>query len=231
VNNVNPEMRLALQALPESNVTNNYKLDPNVFITANFIGTQDCEEPADEFGHVHRNTYFFVTPKPQEYAKITWAVYGDDNAFYVPKHGSYAYVDGHYEFMNEGDLDGYFPVQWDLQSNPGLQVNQAYSFHAIIRLADGEEAAATDGGSTLRAGQQMVEYKPYSGTVKYVVSPIDVSASSIITAVNEVNATKTVKQVRYYNLAGIESRVPFDGVNVVVTTYTDGSKTTAKMLK
>ncbi len=231
VNNVNPEMRLALQALPESNTANDYYMDPNVFITSNFIGTQDCEEPADEFGHVHRNTYFFVTPKPQEYAKITWAVYGDDNAFYVPKHGSYAYVDGHYEFMNEGDLDGYFPVQWDLQSNPGLQVNQAYSFHAIIRLADGEEAAATDGGSTLRAGQQMVEYKPYSGTVKYVVSPIDVSASSIITAVNEVNATKTVRQVRYYNLAGIESSVPFDGVNVVVTTYTDGSKTTAKMLK
>ena len=232
VNNVNPEMRLALQALPESNQANNYNQDPNVFVTSSFIGTQECEEPADEFGHVHRNTYFFVTPKPQEFAKITWAVYGGDNAFYVPKHGSYAYVDGHYEFMNEGDLDGYFPVQWNLQPKPNdITVNQAYSFHAIIRLADESQTTTTGGGSTLRAGQPTVDYKPYSGTVKYVVSPIDISSANIITAVSDVTKTKTVKQVRYYNLTGIESCEPFDGVNVVVTTYTDGTKSTAKVLK
>ena len=232
VNNVNPEMRLALQALPESNTANDYYMDPNVFVTSSFIGTQECEEPADEFGHVHRNTYFFVTPKPQEYAKITWAVYGGNNAFYVPKHGSYAYVDGQYEFMNEGDLDGYFPVQWDLQSMPNdIAENQAYSFRAIIRLADESQAATTGGGSTLRAGQPTVDYKPYSGTVKYVVSPIDLSSQNIITAVSDVTKTKTVKQVRYYNLTGMESSEPFDGVNVVVTTYTDGTKSTAKVLK
>ena len=232
VNNVNPEMRLALQALPESNTANDYYMDPNVFVTSSFIGTQECEEPINEFGHVHRNTYFFVTPKPQEYAKITWAVYGGNNAFYVPKHGSYAYVDGHYEFMNEGDLDGYFPVQWDLQSMPNdIAENQAYSFHAIIRLADESQATTTGESSTLRAGQQTVDYKPYSGTVKYVVSPVDISSNNIITAVSDVTKTKTVKQVRYYNLTGMESSEPFDGVNVVVTTYSDGTKSTAKVLK
>lgn len=232
VNNYNPEMRLALQALPESNTVNNYSQDPNVFVTANFIGTQDCTEDPDEYGHQVRNTYFMVTPKPQEYAKITWAVYGTDGNFHVPKRGSYAFVDGKYEWMNEGDLNGYFPVKWDLQSNPGLVANQAYSFRAIIRLADQEQAASTGGTTTLRAAQDTVPYKPYSGTVKYVVSPIDLKANSIITAVNDINATtKTVRQVRYYNLAGIESSEPFDGINVVVTTYTDGSKSTAKILK
>lgn len=232
VNNYNPEMRLALQALPESNTVNNYYQDPNVFVTANFIGTQDCTENPDEYGHQVRNTYFMVTPKPQEYAKITWAVYGKDGNFHVPARGSYAFVDGKYEWMNEGDLNGYFPVKWDLQSNPGLVANQAYSFRAIIRLADQEQAASTGGTTTLRAAQDTVPYKPYSGTVKYVVSPIDLKANSIITAVTDINATtKTVRQVRYYNLAGIESTEPFDGINVVVTTYTDGSKSTAKILK
>ena len=232
VNNYNPEMRLALQALPESNTENNYSQDPNVFVTANFIGTQDCTEAVNEYGHEERNTYFMVTPKPQEYAKITWAVYAGDNKFYIPKRGSYAFVDGKYEWMNEGDLNGYFPVQWDLQSNPGLVENQAYSFRAIIRLADQEQAASTGGTTTLRAAQESVPYKPYDGTVKYVVSPIDLSTDDIITAVTDINATtKTVRQVRYYNLAGIESTEPFDGINVVVTTYTDGSKSTAKILK
>lgn len=232
VNNYNPEMRLALQALPGSSTVNNYYLDPNVFVTANFIGTQDCTEAVNEYGHEERNTYFMVTPKPQEYAKITWAVYGTDGNFHVPQRGSYAFVDGKYEWMNEGDLNGYFPVKWDLQSNPGLVANQAYSFRAIIRLADQEQAASTGGATTLRAAQDTVPYKPYSGTVKYVVSPIDLKANSIITAVTDINATaKTVRQVRYYNLAGIESSEPFDGINVVVTTYTDGSKSTAKILK
>lgn len=232
VNNYNPEMRLALQALTESNTENNYYQDPNVFVTANFIGTQDCTEAVNEYGHEERNTYFMVTPKPQEYAKITWAVYGTDGNFHVPQRGSYAFVDGKYEWMNEGDLNGYFPVKWDLQSNPGLVANQAYSFRAIIRLADQEQAASTGGTTTLRAAQDTVPYKPYSGTVKYVVSPIDLKANSIITAVTDINATtKTVRQVRYYNLAGIESSEPFDGINVVVTTYTDGSKSTAKILK
>lgn len=232
VNNYNPEMRLALQALPESNTVNNYYQDPNVFVTANFIGTQDCTENPDEYGHQVRNTYFMVTPKPQEYAKITWAVYGTDGNFHVPQRGSYAFVDGKYEWMNEGDLNGYFPVKWDLQSNPGLVANQAYSFRAIIRLADQEQAASIGGTTTLRAPQESVPYKPYTGTVKYVVSPIDLSTDDIITAVTDINATtKTVRQVRYYNLAGIESSEPFDGINVVVTTYTDGSKSTAKILK
>lgn len=229
VNNVNPEMRIA-HALPEPIEENKYRENPNVFTTANFVGTQDCEEPVADSGHTERNTYFFVTPKPQEYAKITWAVYAGNDKFYVPDYGSYALVDGHYEFMNQGNLDGYFPVKWDLmQQVPNITKGEAYWFYAIIRLADENNPAIAGDGPTRTNGE--VPYKPYAGTVPYIVYPTNISASSIITAVNDVNTVKTVKQVRYYNLAGVESSEPFDGVNVVVTTYTDGTRTAAKVVK
>lgn len=51
------------------------------------------------------------------------------------------------------------------------------------------------------------------------------------TAVEEVNGSKTVSSVVYYNLAGQQSAQPVDGVNIVVTTYSDGTRTTAKVIK
>ncbi|MBQ5466473.1 MAG: hypothetical protein IIT60_04400, partial [Muribaculaceae bacterium] len=135
-----------------------------------------------------------------------------------------------YEFMNQGNLDGYFPVKWDLmQQVPNITKGEAYWFYAIIRLADENNPAIAGDGPSRTNGE--VPYKPYAGTVPYIVYPTNISASSIITAVNDVNTVKTVKQVRYYNLAGVESSEPFDGVNVVVTTYTDGTRTAAKVLK
>ena len=51
------------------------------------------------------------------------------------------------------------------------------------------------------------------------------------TSVKDVNAEKTVAGVRYVNLAGMMSDKPFDGVNVVVTTYSDGTTSTTKVIK
>jgi hypothetical protein len=42
------------------------------------------------------------------------------------------------------------------------------------------------------------------------------------TAITTVEGDKQVASVRYYNLAGVESSEPFKGVNVKVTTYSDG---------
>lgn len=52
-----------------------------------------------------------------------------------------------------------------------------------------------------------------------------------VTAVNDVNAAKTVSGVKYVNVAGMESDVPFEGVNIVVTSYSDGSQSATKILK
>ena len=48
--------------------------------------------------------------------------------------------------------------------------------------------------------------------------------------VADVTAAKTVAGVSYVNLAGQQSAEPFEGINIVVTTYTDGTRTVAKKL-
>ena len=50
-------------------------------------------------------------------------------------------------------------------------------------------------------------------------------------AVVENLAQKTVNNVKYYNVAGMESNVPFEGVNIMVTTYNDGTTSTSKVIK
>ena len=65
----------------------------------------------------------------------------------------------------------------------------------------------------------------------YVVeNQLTIPMSQIVTGVEDVT-NKAVAGVMYYNLAGMQSEEPFSGVNIVVTRYTDGSISTAKVLK
>lgn len=63
------------------------------------------------------------------------------------------------------------------------------------------------------------------------VSHTIVQDPKLSTGVEDVDAEKTVAGVTYYNLLGVSSDSPFEGVNVVVTTYTDGTKSSKKILK
>ncbi len=61
--------------------------------------------------------------------------------------------------------------------------------------------------------------------------PVQIKGGGTITSVENMNISCEVVGVKYYNVAGIESDTPFQGVNIVVTRYSDGSKTTTKILK
>ena len=52
----------------------------------------------------------------------------------------------------------------------------------------------------------------------------------IVTEVSEVATAKEVKEVKYVSMTGVESSEPWPGVNVVVTTYADGSEEVNKMI-
>ncbi len=73
----------------------------------------------------------------------------------------------------------------------------------------------------------------YTGEIIYVYS----EASNLIkveipsTGVDERVATKGVKRVTYFDLAGRGSAMPHEGINIVVTLYTDGTTSATKMVK
>ena len=79
-------------------------------------------------------------------------------------------------------------------------------------------------GDGLAADQKyyIAEYK-----FSYVLN----SENPPYTSVNGVYQDKEVAGVTYYNMMGQQSGKPFDGVNIVVTRYNDGTTKTAKVIK
>ena len=68
------------------------------------------------------------------------------------------------------------------------------------------------------------------GVAPRVITPISLEVFGS-TAVTELGVDKAFAGVKYYNAAGLESNVPFDGVNIVVTKYVDGTTKAVKVVK
>ena len=64
----------------------------------------------------------------------------------------------------------------------------------------------------------------------YVVENQVTAPVGVVTGVDNVSS-KAVANVKYYNMMGVESNVPFQGANIEVITFTDGSRTTRKIMK
>ena len=72
-------------------------------------------------------------------------------------------------------------------------------------------------------------------TVRSAAAP-EVSATCNViasrpTGIYDVNAGKAVESVKYYNAAGLESAAPFQGVNIMVKKFQDGSTQVLKVVK
>lgn len=175
---------------------------PNTYCPINFMGASSVKgkNPA------YTSSYYFATPKANEYAKVVWAVYdGYMDVFHLPSHtGS----------INVQEFEASFYVDYSLNvDNPELTDGAVYSFEALVK----EETRST----------------PIYGAIstKFVVYPLDLDANKVATGVNDVNSAKEVKGVSYFNMMGVESAQPFDGVNIMVTTYTDGTSSAAKVVR
>ena len=58
-----------------------------------------------------------------------------------------------------------------------------------------------------------------------------VGGSGVITGVTGISANREVSGVMYYNTMGLPSVTPWQGVNIVVTRYTDGTTSTTKVVR
>ena len=77
-------------------------------------------------------------------------------------------------------------------------------------------------------------YKPYTAEgVSFADGNIDagdIVLETEVTGIKDIDANREVAGVTYYNMAGQQSDKAFDGVNIVVTKYTDGTKKTTKVV-
>jgi len=236
--------RIVLSAEPElvpvsESGALNYQ--PNYYCPMNFMSYHGVSDASDYVAGndvivqgptANGKYYYLLNPKIQEYALITFAVWDKANQrFVVPAKD----ID-----VNEANLDGAFEVEWDYNNwdNPDPDVvadqranmdefedAQAYTFHAIIQkpvTAVVSPSASVPARIEPKAGQ--------TPTGNYIVYPLDlvVDRTHIVTAVQTVTAGKAVQSVTYCDLAGRMSRRPLQGVNIVITRYTDGTVTTSK---
>ena len=93
-----------------------------------------------------------------------------------------------------------------------------------------------NGSYTLTEGNQykflaLIEKLPNTKDASnlYKVYPLEGIADMTPTGVQNVTTQGEVINVRYYNLAGMAGDQPFDGINIVVTTYSDGTRQASKI--
>lgn len=188
---------------------------PNTYCPINFMG----ESSVKGNNTAYTSSYYFATPKANEYANVVWAVYnGTDGAFYLPSNNG---------SINVQEFKAAFNVDYSLNSvdNPTLTDGEVYSFEALVKEV---AVATTDAKSAPRKTAYDSTVAP---STKFVVYPLDLDDKKVATGVNDVNSAKEVKGVSYFNMMGVESAQPFDGVNIMVTTYTDGTSSAAKVLR
>ena len=195
------------------NATNYFA--PNTYCAVNFMGTSSVKGT----NTAYTSSYYFAIPKANEYANVVWAVYNsNDGAFYLPEHQGSA---------NAQEFKAAFKVDYSFNSSaaPELTDGNVYSFEALVK----EVAVAT---TDAKSAPRKVAYdSTVTPSTKFMVYPLDLDANKVATGVNDVNSAKEVKGVSYFNMMSVESAQPFDGVNIMVTTYTDGTSSAAKVLR
>ena len=166
-NRENPAMTVSSMPTPLDEVD----YTPNTYITCNFV-SENWNNP----------NYFFVKPKPYEYAFITWAQWdAQSNAFVVPSNN------------NSANLTGGFRVDLSLMDYPGLTSDNpadlytdgaAYQFNAIImRMGNGTKSIGED----------------------FTICPLDFTNDNIITNITKpVTDDATVVKTEYYGVNGMQ---------------------------
>ncbi|MDO4511048.1 MAG: sialidase family protein [Bacteroidales bacterium] len=111
------------------------------------------------------------------------------------------------------------------------KVNAQLAFPGI--LARGEQTHAAVEVEVYLVSDNVTSVDQLSSPEYYVTKVVHTITrdDDLATGVLNAEVEKTVAKEVYYNVLGIPSARPHEGVNVKVTTYTDGTTTSTKMLK
>ena len=239
VDTLNPTIRTNDSNVPQVESTSVYT--PNIYCTANFLMENLSDEGAtsyrdDEFG----GQYFMMDGKPQEFCKVVWAYYEHVDDYFVSPAQEGDTINGH-NFHGSFKADmSLCEDSWVVEKSPLLYFTPSnettpeklFGFKAIVR----KNPNSTVWSNGRNGGPQRIQpstESPKENNPAYIVYPLNSEASSsdVVTAVHELEGAKDVVSVRYYNLMGVESEKPFEGINIVVTRYTDGSVSSSKIMR
>ena len=188
---------------------------------------------------------FFMNPKICEVAQV-WAVWNATMEEFSIYQRSEDYS------VNGYDLDGAFKVtsdqwQYNRRSTANGIGNDAYGsveqyliddanyiFHVAIMRDNYNYGHRKSTTLSSKHNAEAKDSNALSGSIR--IYPLDLTiqgAEEPPVGIREIIdvTDKTVESVRYFNVMGMESKQPFEGINIVVTRYSDGSISTAKVMK
>lgn len=244
VDDLNPTIDMGTKRPSVQETGREYK--PNFYCTANFL----AENIDDIDGAMsYRNDdlggdyYFFMDAKPQEFCQVVWAYYTREDSVFVAPAQEGDEINGHrfkgsfaanMSLCEDYNVTKDTPVVNCFTASNTTTPEKLYGFEAIVR----KNPEAWGKGGSNGAPRRIQPYTEEDGNYRdetplYIVYPLSSEATSngTVTAVTELVSEKTIKSVRYYNMMGMESETPFEGINIVVTYYTDGTRSTAKVLR
>ena len=181
------------------------------------------------FSGKNLNPYLMLTVDPavaEDGISVDPASYSLANTF-EPKVDEVIIVSKAYYKASDNALRAYAPGGAQGQSctvdtslfSYDFEDGKKYTVKGVINI---KEPWATTGGKGL------LDYDyPFQN---YKLLVLDVTEEPIPTAINGIFLEEGVKSVRYYNAAGVESNVPFNGLNIIVKEMNDGSKVTTKAI-
>ena len=156
----------------------------------------------------------------------------DDEAVLDPKAGQVIKIKGiwdgrelrAYSGANGGNRGRSFTV---LGATDALAKGTAYSIPVAVTLKEAWDEEASTGAPKRVAKDGDAAFQNLQGKIVGGADMIE----GVSTAVTDLNSDKAISGVQYVNVAGQVSAEPFDGVNIVVTTYVDGSRSAVKVVR
>jgi len=205
---------------------------PNTYCTANFLES-NLMSGTSAGPTINGTTYYFLNPKIQEYAIVTYAMWDKaQQIMVIPDNTPFdgAACIGRWDLNNVGDQLTALDAAFDAPETS----NNVYEFHIIVQRTDksyGTPSAATQQGApALKDAPSLKPEQTASPVLR--TQPLDLTADSPLpTAITRVGTEAQPVSVEYVNIAGVRSSKPWQGVNIIVTRYSDGTTTTTKVVK
>lgn len=172
----------------------------------------------------------------------SWVSFNSDDP-QVPDIASYSLAEGFSPMPKPCQVVRIVGWYYNVNDMPALCANKGNDHGIIIGLLDSEYYNMVEGRMyTILAAIQLFDpWESSASNAPRFIKPTDANATDnlmalvisadIPTEVIERVVEPEIVSVKYVNPAGLTSKVPFDGINIVVTTHSDGSTTVVKQLR